>query len=429
MVRHAGVPIPAAGWFGWSPTPLGFVMLITICCVGDRRGIIDSSVIGAGGTGAMNCPQCGGALPDGASLCPECGAPVVQARSNHAPQPLDSEVSVPLAQANLLRLRRNYDLATAKCVEVLRKYPNNASAHSLLGDVYRDQGLYSEALGWYKLAIQLDPADIADRQKIEALEAELRSQQEKPRADGPIWRRVFEAARAKVPFGLMLGLMLGCIVLGALIALSLSRGATSLQTPPGIRTPRVLDSGVSVRAEPDQPRRRPEESQPRTTAAAPPEPIVYSSGREPAPAPATPPINPADKGRALLESLRSAADAEGLMVAVDSVAIDPRDGGATLGITVRDAVASADNRGLVLAKCLRMAELALAQDSALTRITLRCSAPMPDEAGVQQEKLVFVGDIMPSALKAAAGRNLTIDDALGLFTGAPWWHPRMRPPA
>lgn len=377
----------------------------------------------------MTCPQCGSALPDGVSLCPECGAPSVQARSNHLLQPLDSDISVPLAEANLLRLRRNYDLATAKCVEVLRKYPNNACAHSLLGDVYRDQGAYSEALAWYKLAAQLDPTGAADRQKIEQVEAQLASQQEMRAAEAPVLKRVLSQARGKLPFGLMLGLMLGCVLLGALIALSLSRGRTPSQMLPATRAPRVLEPGMGVGS---AERYHPAGSRAEQPQAGPPAPgtseerVVYSSGREPAPAPAAA-LNPADKERALLEALRAAADSDGVMVTVDSVTTDPRDGGATLAIMVRDAVASEDNRGLVVAKCLRMAELALAQDSTLTRITMRCSAPVPEEGGVQQEKVVFVGDVNPTALRQAAGRNLTIDDALALFTGAPWWHPRMRP--
>jgi len=378
----------------------------------------------------MTCPQCGSALPDGASLCPECGAPSVQARSNHALQPLDSEVSVPLAEANLLRLRRNYDRATAKCVEVLRKYPNNASAHSLLGDIYRDQSTYSEALAWYKLAAQLDPAGTADRQKIEQVEAQLASQQEMRAAEAPVLKRVLSRARGKLPFGLMLGLMLGCVVLGALIALSLGRGATRAEMLPGMRTPRVLEPQAGVGRQeqyhaPGGPIEQPQASP--TAPGVSEEPVVYSSGREPAPTPSVAAINPADRERALLEALRAGAESEELMVTVDSVTADPRDGGATLAITVQDAIASADNRGLVLAKCLRMAELALAQDSTLTRITVRCSAPVPEEGGLQQEKVVLVGDVDPTALREAAGRDLTIDDALGLFTGAPWWHPRMRP--
>jgi len=382
----------------------------------------------------MNCPQCGSALPEGASLCPECGAPAVQTRSaNHAPQPRDNDISILLAEGNLLRLRRSYDLATAKCVEVLRKYPNNASAHSLLGDIHRDQGLYADALGWFKLALQLDPSSIADQQKIEQLEAQLESPPTPADEPAPTWIHRLAPARAKVPMGLILGLMLGCVLLGALIALSVGRDAARMASFQAPEPPRVIDprAAPALRENPQPP------TTPRVTPLAtkaepapPREAIAYSPSKAPATQPETA-ANPATKEQGLLAALRSAAEAEELRVAVDSVIVDPRHATAILGIGVRDVVASPGNQELVLQRCLRIAELAVAYDDALARITVRCSAPVPYESGVQKEEVVFIGDVNPSALKqaAAAGRSLTMDEAMKLFVEEPWWHSRMARPS
>ena len=372
----------------------------------------------------MSCPQCGNALPEGVTLCPECGAPAAGPRSNHTREPLESEISTFLAEANLLRLRRSYELATAKCIEVLRKYPNNASAHSLLGDIYRDQGSHSDALEWYELAIQLDPASVADREKIQQIHSRLRVRQQEQAADTPAWRRAYRRARARVPFGLVLGLVLGCILLGALIALSVGRSqSTASITSPGPRI--VLPATPTRSAAPALPPRR--ETRPPRTQAEEPGPgeqgTMISMGRQ---ATAPPSTLPADKEQALSESLRAAAQTEELRVKVDDVQVDPRDGGATVRVGVQDAVATPEARGLVLEKSLRLAELALAHDPTLTRLTMRCSAPVQKANGLQREEVVMVGDVSPEALRAAAGHTLTFDQALRLFATL-WWHPCMAP--
>ena len=376
----------------------------------------------------MNCPQCGSALPEGANLCPECGAPAAEARFDRAPQSLTDDISVILAEANLLRMRRQYDPATAKCVEVLRRYPNNAPAHSLLGDIYRDRGEYLDALGWYELAVQLDPLNAADRQKIQEIQAAAQSAAAPPAGVVPAWRRMLGLGQARLPFGLILGLMLGCVLLGALIALSVGRGENRASLLPSVEVPRVLDPGAAPPGRAQVPTVResvPSRPQPEVPDQDRP-PDTYRPGAEPAVPPA-PTVNPADRESALLTALRTAAQSEGLMARVDSVAIDPRDDGATIAITAQDAIASPDSRDIVIVKSLRIADLALAYDAALSRIRVRCSAPEPDQAGVQREKVVFIGDVSPSALKQAAGRSLSIDEAMGLFTSAPWWDPQMRP--
>ena len=63
------------------------------------------------------------------------------------------EIKQFLAIANLARLRRQWDEAIDGCVEALRKEPRNPSAHSLLGDIYRDQGKFEDAAEWFRMEI------------------------------------------------------------------------------------------------------------------------------------------------------------------------------------------------------------------------------------------------------------------------------------
>lgn len=72
-----------------------------------------------------------------------------------------------LARANLLRMRGQWDEAVAVCTEALRRAPESATAHSLLGDIYEAQGKLDDALQWYGMAVDLAPNRPADREKLE----------------------------------------------------------------------------------------------------------------------------------------------------------------------------------------------------------------------------------------------------------------------
>jgi len=76
-----------------------------------------------------------------------------------------------LAQANLARIRSHWNEAVEICVRVLRSQPGNADAHSLLGDIYRDQGLVDDAIQWYRMASDLRPTG-PDVEKLRKLEVE-----------------------------------------------------------------------------------------------------------------------------------------------------------------------------------------------------------------------------------------------------------------
>lgn len=86
------------------------------------------------------------------------------------PLPLNDqseEIRRLLTEANLLRLRGQYDEAIGNCMRILGLDPADAGAHSLLGDIYHAEGNDREALGWYKLAVQMNPANVSDRKKLD----------------------------------------------------------------------------------------------------------------------------------------------------------------------------------------------------------------------------------------------------------------------
>src|SRR5574340_996491 len=116
--------------------------------------------------GTVKCHSCGQEVENPLGFCPFCGAPF------GAPEPPIARPSNPyllLMTANVLRLRRQWSLAEAKCSELLQLDPENAAAHSLMGDILRDQGREQDAIEWYKMAVDRNPANGADRRKLEAL--------------------------------------------------------------------------------------------------------------------------------------------------------------------------------------------------------------------------------------------------------------------
>ncbi len=120
------------------------------------------------------CKSCGMAVPEGRKSCPSCGTATFRdaAAPPDTPDP-NSEIHLLLAEANLLRIRGKYEEAIGVCTRLLRADPKNAAAHSLLGDIYLEQHNYREALGWFKLAVQLNPYNAADRRKMEEMDARV----------------------------------------------------------------------------------------------------------------------------------------------------------------------------------------------------------------------------------------------------------------
>lgn len=125
------------------------------------------------------CDHCLAPLSQDATHCPECGLPVTSGTDD----PLLHEeaerlVNPRLARANLLRLRGQWEEAIRACAEVLRQFPSNVHAHALMGDIYRDQGNLEEAAQWYKLALELAPDSVVDRQRLEQVQRELELRQQ-----------------------------------------------------------------------------------------------------------------------------------------------------------------------------------------------------------------------------------------------------------
>lgn len=102
---------------------------------------------------AVPCPRCFHVVPTGYSTCPECG---MRLREDGVDR-VNSSVEPELAKANLSRLRGDFSSARGQLLAILRRFPNHAGAHELLGDVYEEEDDLEQAAQWYELALDLDP--------------------------------------------------------------------------------------------------------------------------------------------------------------------------------------------------------------------------------------------------------------------------------
>lgn len=117
----------------------------------------------------INCPACQAVNPADSKTCRVCG------NALNAPDLTNSETSIDqdLGKANLLRMRGNYKEAHDLCLSILRKAPNNVTAHSLLGDIAYEQDDLKHAAEWYELASDLDPNATREKQLLERIRQRL----------------------------------------------------------------------------------------------------------------------------------------------------------------------------------------------------------------------------------------------------------------
>lgn len=112
------------------------------------------------------CDRCFASVPVSQPFCPECGAPIVT--EEHHAEGSDSAVYTELARANLLRMRGEYKQAEDQCLNILKRFPNNSSANTLLGDISAEQGDLTQAVQWYELSLDLLPDEEAVKTKLKS---------------------------------------------------------------------------------------------------------------------------------------------------------------------------------------------------------------------------------------------------------------------
>lgn len=119
------------------------------------------------------CGKCFTVVPKGSEFCPNCGASLSSAPGAEGS---DAAVYPQLAQANLLRTRKQYKEAEDMCLAILHQYPHNFSANALMGDISVEEDHLDQAVEWYELALDIDPNAEIVREKLEVVEEKRQTQ-------------------------------------------------------------------------------------------------------------------------------------------------------------------------------------------------------------------------------------------------------------
>jgi hypothetical protein len=360
------------------------------------------------------CERCGTPLPPESRFCMECGTPIPdcglndavspdpQSAIGHPAKPAQPQSAEPeglrLAQANLLRMRGRWEAAAAQCAEVLRRHPTSASAHSLLGDIYENQGRLEEAIHWYQAALELSPASVADQAKL----ARARELQRARAA-----RRVERAPARRPPISWMrIATVAGVAFCCTILALAIIVSATDR-------------GGVGDETEsPDASGRASQAFLPRAFRRAPP----VQTSRE----------------RQLLVALRGVSVSPAVtagerpLLRPIALLLDPRGPSATLRLLLDPAPASSPVRGMgvlpppgvgvqMQREVHRLAARLVQLEPSLTLVHAYVLVPMTDPTDRREPEPAFVATLEPSSLQTDAA--LTPDPELPSLFRDPWWGP------
>jgi hypothetical protein len=183
-------------------------------------------------------------LPEHAEFCPECGAPV-----DRDPAPLqgsDAAVYPELARANLFRMRGEYRKAEEVCIGILRKYPNQATANTLLGDISAEKGDLQQAAQWYELALEISPGSESESKKLKEVRRRIKEHELASSAAN------LGIPTTKSPIGLYVGgvvLLIAAVALAAfLLGQKTPQTTLSNSAEPSLKLPVVVGSNSPTTA-------------------------------------------------------------------------------------------------------------------------------------------------------------------------------------
>jgi tetratricopeptide (TPR) repeat protein len=161
-----------------------------------------------------------------------------------------------IARANLLRMRGDYKGAVDQCLSVLKRIPEDGDTHTLLGDIYAEQGNLDEAIQWYEMALDLDPKSNADLSKLNQVRQRFKDREAASaiaQLDIPVERTNFVLIGIAV-VAILLCLGIGSYMLGQRNTASrssrLARNLPVTAPPQSDAEPTNEDSGTPVNDDP-----------------------------------------------------------------------------------------------------------------------------------------------------------------------------------
>jgi len=320
-----------------------------------------------------------------------------------------NDIYLMVVKANVLRLRHQLELAEAQCGEVLQRDPNNAAAHSVLGDIARDRNQLRDAMQWYKMALDLNPGNAADRAKLEAVIDRVYSRRKvidriRKGVKEKLGSTAAEIRAERLPSALSvtLAVMAGIIIAVTLLVLVLGRGGHP--APPPQRAGSTAGGFAALPTDALEP--KPIDRHPAAISAS----SKPKFEEDVKPLEAT-----------LLEELRANARILNPQCQLARAQIDPRDGTVSVEFSMPLLWSRENTRDGILRMALPLAVAAAQWDSRISAVQLRCTARQEQ----QPERLALVAEADAKDL-VKAGEDLQRRDPASAFT-ARWWDAQLRP--
>ncbi|HEY3331392.1 MAG TPA: tetratricopeptide repeat protein [Capsulimonadaceae bacterium] len=322
------------------------------------------------------------------------------------PEQLGSDVKRILAAANLHRMRGRWHAAAEACMDALCIEPDNVSAHSLMGDIYVDQGRLDDAIQWYCLTLDLAPDSQSDRVKLTRIVDERKRQiaEKPPQLNMRLVKSAFRIRRENVnrtqfwrserPVKISI-FIAAVLCLSAVVAWPIITARNGQVVAPG-QTAKHIDTNPIFLS--------PFTSEPTATTSS---QALTSLVTDPS-------------DHALLVKLRADQELLGRSIVVTEVSTDPRASKITIGYLSNPVAGVAVTRGQIVRNAIKLAQSALASSQPPQPLVFTMRGLMSSDKATAP--LAFVADINASDLFAINAFDPTRSDAeLEARFISVWW--------
>jgi len=393
------------------------------------------------------CSACWTVVPTGSHFCGGCGAQVSTSVTG------TQRLAALLSEANLYRMRAQWLDAENRCIEAMRLDPNTVDAHSLLGDIYRDQGKLEEAAQWYHLALDLNLNSVGDKVKLAEVEKQQKKSVVSPgvvkQVPGPPTAYGTQKLLGLPPSTWLQGITAVAVIFVVIvigIAISMRSGRTDTET---VSVPKAASGPVGTPI--------PSSGAPQVASQNPPTPRVQgpspnpvvplSSGnmplefsdppQDPGPSPQDETADPAPSRTTVVKTVPiGATDYEKSLRAfvagnaqltrdtvLGAVTVDPRHPRASIVISIAPRRSDLSvTRGIAIRAATRVAAAAFAGDSVLNAITVNVRL----KSGGERFVPVFAGDADRNAAQSLP-ENASLEQMMAAYSSY-WWAPAYAPP-
>ncbi|MHB1000628.1 MAG: tetratricopeptide repeat protein [Armatimonadota bacterium] len=333
------------------------------------------------------CSKCFTFIPADANKCPKCGVPVSNGETLDPEfARIEDKVHALLISSNLMKLRGDLDGAIQECIKALRVNPDSLEAHSLLGDIYRDQGNIEEAERWYQLALDLKPDSAVDTRRLEQLKCLNNTGQAAPDKTP-----IASAAMINwVTVGVLSAIIL--VLLTAIIWPLLPN--ISGEEPDDVQAPSISNLGQRARRIPNPPAA--------STQA------VMSSAHE----------------SSVMKDINSSSALSGSHLQVINSTIDPRHNTAVLTF-IGPVIADNERMAQLVKDCLIIAKEVFQRDTTLTQVTVRALYSIPVN-GEQRSEVVFIADSKRESAVQVDPGTADYSQQIASLENV-WYHPGIMP--